>query len=457
MSKTANYKIVFLVVPYSGHVNCMLNLAYELVHNRNVHLIFYGIETHRQQIESTGAEYRPYLNYPEHYLKRKAESEETQHIIIQIMNRYIDVSYNLIPDLIQMVNIEQPDCIVYDSFTVYAKYLRLILINKQKAAASVEFKMPKFVSFSSVFAMRDGTFPTHEEKVLNNKILTERDEADICLLNKRQAEFNKVFGLSIEKTMEFLAQIQPGVPNIVAVVPDIQPRAYFFARTHKFVGFCINERFRPVSRADSRKLDSLLKRFNVINPSYALPHVIKDSNEKLVYVALGTLFNENMDIYERILQTVQLIDESRELYFVVATGDSIYSKLEALVANNKLVLSDRVVLVPFAPQIEFLKRASLFITHSGLNSTSEAIYFGVPMICLPIQADQPLVAMRMEELGIGKRLDYKSFDKYQMLKAIEDLMSDGRYVENVIKYSKLSREYDGSSRAADIILDHLQN
>ncbi len=50
------------------------------------------------------------------------------------------------------------------------------------------------------------------------------------------------------------------------------------------------------------------------------------------------------------------------------------------------------------PQLEVLKQANLFITHGGMNSSSESLYFGVPMIVIPVMGDQPIVAQRIEDL-----------------------------------------------------------
>ncbi len=37
----------------------------------------------------------------------------------------------------------------------------------------------------------------------------------------------------------------------------------------------------------------------------------------------------------------------------------------------------------YEPQLEVLQHAKLFITHGGMNSTSEGLYYGVPLIVLP--------------------------------------------------------------------------
>ncbi|HSP80802.1 MAG TPA: glycosyltransferase, partial [Myxococcaceae bacterium] len=50
--------------------------------------------------------------------------------------------------------------------------------------------------------------------------------------------------------------------------------------------------------------------------------------------------------------------------------------------------SPTVIAVRHAPQLQLLRRASVMITHSGFNSVKECIYFGVPMVALPMTNDQ---------------------------------------------------------------------
>ncbi|MDI5961223.1 glycosyltransferase [Streptomyces sp. SL13] len=64
-----------------------------------------------------------------------------------------------------------------------------------------------------------------------------------------------------------------------------------------------------------------------------------------------------------------------------------------------------VVLESFVPQQELLSTCDLFITHAGFNGVREAIAAGVPMVALPLFADQPATAARVEEIGLGRVLD----------------------------------------------------
>ncbi len=60
-------------------------------------------------------------------------------------------------------------------------------------------------------------------------------------------------------------------------------------------------------------------------------------------------------------------------------------------------------------QVKMLSKSDVFLTHGGGNSFHEAIVKKVPMVVLPFFGDQPLVAKRVEQLGLGINLG-KDFD-----------------------------------------------
>ena len=43
-------------------------------------------------------------------------------------------------------------------------------------------------------------------------------------------------------------------------------------------------------------------------------------------------------------------------------------------------------------QFSVLQKADVFITHCGMNSTNESLYFGVPMVLIPQHSQQTMVA-----------------------------------------------------------------
>jgi MGT family glycosyltransferase len=55
-------------------------------------------------------------------------------------------------------------------------------------------------------------------------------------------------------------------------------------------------------------------------------------------------------------------------------------------------------------QIAVLQQADVFVTHCGMNSVSEALYYGVPLVLFPQSPEQQGVANRVLELNAGMML-----------------------------------------------------
>jgi UDP:flavonoid glycosyltransferase YjiC (YdhE family) len=60
-----------------------------------------------------------------------------------------------------------------------------------------------------------------------------------------------------------------------------------------------------------------------------------------------------------------------------------------------------VHLASFVQQRLLLPACDLFLTHAGFGGVREALSAGVPMVALPLYADQPANAQRLAELGVG--------------------------------------------------------
>src|ERR1700712_3523249 len=60
---------------------------------------------------------------------------------------------------------------------------------------------------------------------------------------------------------------------------------------------------------------------------------------------------------------------------------------------------------PVIPQALLLPRCALVVSHGGSGSVIGALAFGVPLLILPMGADQPLNGDRCQALGVGSVLD----------------------------------------------------
>ncbi|XP_055374511.1 uncharacterized protein LOC129607507 [Condylostylus longicornis] len=104
--------------------------------------------------------------------------------------------------------------------------------------------------------------------------------------------------------------------------------------------------------------------------------------------------------------------------------------------------SKNILFKNWIPQNDILAHPNLklFITHGGKGSVVESEYFGVPMIGLPIFGDQISNVDEFVEVGYGLRLDYKSLSELELKNAINEILLNPKYSENIKNFSKLFRD-----------------
>jgi MGT family glycosyltransferase len=100
-------------------------------------------------------------------------------------------------------------------------------------------------------------------------------------------------------------------------------------------------------------------------------------------------------------------------------------------------------------QIAVLKGADLFVTHCGMNSVSEALWFGVPLLLWPQTPEQQSVASRVQELGAGRALDAASAESIRA--AIRTALADQTLKEGAERIQGSLRACGGAKEAADFI------
>lgn len=105
------------------------------------------------------------------------------------------------------------------------------------------------------------------------------------------------------------------------------------------------------------------------------------------------------------------------------------------------------------PQLEVLQKSSLFITHGGMNSVNESIYYSVPMLVSPIGGDQLTIADRVEELGLGKRIEGNKIAPNQLRWVSFEIMNMEQYKYNL----RLHSDYMKSSGAISKAVERIEN
>jgi UDP:flavonoid glycosyltransferase YjiC (YdhE family) len=105
----------------------------------------------------------------------------------------------------------------------------------------------------------------------------------------------------------------------------------------------------------------------------------------------------------------------------------------------------------FLPQTSILPQVDLVITHGGNNTVTESLYFGKPMVVLPLFWDQYDNAQRIDECGLGARLDTYRHEPDELLGAVDRLLADDALAQRLGTLSAQLQASPGTARAADLI------
>jgi UDP:flavonoid glycosyltransferase YjiC (YdhE family) len=144
------------------------------------------------------------------------------------------------------------------------------------------------------------------------------------------------------------------------------------------------------------------------------------SDAPIVYLTFGTIFNlESGDLFERALAGLRELPAR----IVVTVGRELDP--ESLGPQPQNVYVRRYI-----PQSRLLPHCSLVVSHGGSGSVISALRHGLPMVLLPMGADQPLNAERAEQLGVAKMLDAVDATPATLREAAATVMSDPTYRKN---------------------------
>ena len=160
----------------------------------------------------------------------------------------------------------------------------------------------------------------------------------------------------------------------------------------------------------------------------------------LIYASLGTVQNQVLPAFRSIAEACA--DLPAQLVISLGGGSDV-AQLGPLPGNP--------LVVPFAPQLELLKRARLVITHAGMNTTLESLAHGVPMVAIPITNDQPAVAGRIVWSGCGEAVRLRQANTRRLRKAIHQVFENESYTLRARELSRANQQAGGAERAADLI------
>nr|XP_025743015.1 UDP-glucuronosyltransferase 2B31-like isoform X3 [Callorhinus ursinus] len=99
-------------------------------------------------------------------------------------------------------------------------------------------------------------------------------------------------------------------------------------------------------------------------------------------------------------------------------------------------------LYKWIPQNDLLghPKTKVFVTHGGANGIYEAIHHGIPMVGIPLFADQPDNIAYMKAKGAAVSLDFHTLSSADLLNALRMVINDTSYKENAMKLSRIHHD-----------------
>lgn len=105
-------------------------------------------------------------------------------------------------------------------------------------------------------------------------------------------------------------------------------------------------------------------------------------------------------------------------------------------------LGSNTRLYPWIPQNDLLghPKTRAFVTHGGTNGIYEAIYHGIPVVGIPLFADQYDNVVHMKSKGAGVRVDFLTMSSTDLLNAVKTVIIDPSYKENAMRLSRIHHD-----------------
>ena len=384
-------KIVFFCIPAHGHTNPTLGVVRELI-ERGHEVLYYSYNSFKEKIEGAGA---TFVSCDEFDAERHIDPKDAKRVGSDLAfstKLLVDTTLALDDMVCKEMERLQPDCIVADSMAVWGK------------AVALKLGIP-FVSSTTTFA-----FNKHSAQIMKQSL--SQLFGMIFSMPKINKDIKRLQdkGYPVKSVLDII-QNDENTHTVVYTSPQFQPCADTFNDKYAFVGPSI----RPVTE-----------------------EIVK-TKEKLIYISMGTVVNDMASLYRKCIKAFADTDYQ----VIMSVGDLVDVKELGEIPDNISVHSH-------VDQIAVLAKADAFLSHCGMNSVNESLYYGVPLVMYPQTSEQGGVANRVMQVGAGVMLEKTSPEAIRG--AIETVLSDSAYQNAAVAISDGFKKCSGAKGAADKIL-----
>ncbi|MEK5257522.1 macrolide family glycosyltransferase [Paenibacillus sp. FSL F4-0125] len=391
-------RVLFINAGSEGHINPTIGIVQELI-SRGEEVVYFSIEAFRERIEETGAIVRTLDD--QQYIK--AFISGGRDYLLERVNGLLLTANIVIPGVLEQIKGEHFDYIIHDSMfgcgRLIAQILKLPAIN-----SCTSFVQTK-ASFDQLMEQFYMEAPAEIVKAVDDRF------------QSLTAKIKQEYGVEIHSPYEVFCN--PAPLTIVYTTREFQPYGEALDQSYMFVGPSISSRSTP----DDFDLS-----------------VIK--GKELIYISMGTVFNQAIDFYKLCFKAFGNMDHT----IVMSIGNKVQIYDLGEIPQNFIVKN-------YVPQINVLQNSRVFITHGGMNSVHEGLYYGVPLIVIPQSADQPIIAEQVANAGAGIKLQMQGLTATELREAVERVLTLPSFQKAVATIKDSFRISGGSHQAVDEILE----
>lgn len=384
-------RIVFFCIPAHGHTNPTLGVVRELV-SRGHEVRYYSYELFREKIEKAGATFVPCDEYDAELKIRPEEAARVGKDLAFSTKVLVDTTLSLDDMVCKEMEEFSPDCIVADSMAVWGK------------AVAIKMNIP-FVSSTTTFA-----FNQHSAKIMKQS---------------PGQLFGMIFSMpKINKDLKRLQDKGYPIDNILSIIQNDN-------ETNTIV--YTSKEFQPCA-------DTFSNKYSFVGPTIrAAETEIEKGCRPLIYISMGTVNNIMIKFYKNCIKAFK--DSNYDIIMSIGKNTDI-SELGEIPDNFRVY--------DMVDQIAVLKKADAFVTHCGMNSVNEALYYKVPLVMFPQTSEQGGVARRVSDLGAGIYLEKNNVEAIRT--SVKEVIESVEYKKNAGIISDSFKNSGGVKEAADAIL-----
>lgn len=392
----AGYHVAFLPFPAFGHINSALPVVAELV--RRGHRVTFA--TNERLAPLATAAGATVLRYESWLASRSLPDRIDGEYLVHEPVRSIDEGIATVPIYLAGFGGDVPDVLCYDVSTFAAGRVLSRVWNRPA------------IELFATFASNERYTLTGEIGAMYADQIDKNHPAlvDFFVKQGQLLHDNGLFDVTLE---EFNAPCDEA--NIVFLPRSFQPAADTFDSRFAFVGACLSGRSEP---------------------DWTPP----DTDLPLVYVSMGSLAYDHRYAF---LRTCLDAFTGQPYHVLVSTGPIDPAELGAVPPN--------IELQGWAPQLAVLERADVFVSHAGMNSVMEAMYFGTPVVAVPHMPEQRLVAGRLAEMHLGAHLPADEFTADSLRAAVASVVASRTIRAAVDALRSELRAAGGPAAAADYV------